>query len=139
MYHGSVMDDLKTFESGKPLRRLYEEKITQSMEESLAYSKEFNENKGRVRRAKQAAWVKPGVAVIMTLDSLKSLEEHPCKIVPLDIKLVDQPNGFGFPKDSDLVPFFNYQLIKMKQSGLIENLRKKVDMSPRRQRQKTQA
>ena len=129
MYRGSVMDELKTFESGKLLRRLYEEKIAQSMEESLAYSKEFNENEGLARNVRLKRWVRPGVAVIMTLNALMNMEEYPCEIVPLDIELIDQPNGFGFQKDSDLVPFFNYQLIKMKQSGLIENLRKKVSMS----------
>ena len=64
----------------------------------------------------------------MSLNAIMGMEEYPCHIVPLEIELSNQPNGFGFQKDSDLVRLFNDKLIKMKQSGLIENLRKKVTL-----------
>ena len=90
MYEGSVMDELRTFQEGRLPRRLYDEKVAKSIEASRQYSEDFNHHQGRERRARQASWVTPGVALIATLDAIKSMEEYPCEIVPVNIKLFSQ-------------------------------------------------
>ena len=126
MYMGSVMDEYKAYDASTLRGRFFQEKVARSMELSAEYTRQVNLLEGDEENARIASWVTPGVALVVNKNTAMGMEEVPCSIVVTDVGLITQPTGIGFRKNSDLVEVFNYQLTKMKQSGLIDKLRIKV-------------